>query len=272
MIGGTKVAIAKVAKRPADVFLLVEALCDAGGAKSNVRMLCKQIMNALRCSDDIDKNDVGLLDADVEQLTNGNEGATTRGKHGVHEQDVSSSDITGELCHVILGLCGVLIALDEDLAEPDVAAAGSEGGLHGLTGAYDGDADDLSGEGDAAVGLVVDGGGDVGAVDGQEVEGELDHDAVDAVGSEDPVRRLRVLGAQSGHETAQLRRLGVHVELRVRLAVYGVAHGGREGRRWSCCSAAAAAEWDRAFQVRIVNCNGTILTGGGARDGLALYK
>lgn len=54
-------------------------------------------------------------------------------KDGVHEQHFSSVHIWRELGIVDLGFLCLLITLDEDLANPDGAAAVPETLLHGLT-------------------------------------------------------------------------------------------------------------------------------------------
>lgn len=54
-------------------------------------------------------------------------------KNGVHEQHFSSVHIRGELGIVDLSFLCLLIALDEDLAYADGAAAVPETLLHGLT-------------------------------------------------------------------------------------------------------------------------------------------
>lgn len=53
-------------------------------------------------------------------------------KDGVHEQHFSSVHIGGELGIIDLGFLGLLIALDQDFANTDRAAAVPETLLHGL--------------------------------------------------------------------------------------------------------------------------------------------
>lgn len=54
-------------------------------------------------------------------------------KDGIHEQHFSSVHVWGELCIVDLGFLRLLVALDQDLADPDGAAAVPETLLHGFT-------------------------------------------------------------------------------------------------------------------------------------------
>lgn len=100
-----------------------------------------------------------------QQHSDGHESGGSGGDGAVHQDDVVLADVFGEtqvvqleeeeesaeehsevgqsVKHSHLRLSGVVVGLDEDLAQPDVLADGHEGLLHGLARPQDGHARDL---------------------------------------------------------------------------------------------------------------------------------
>lgn len=118
----------------------------------------------------------------------------TSRQHGVKQKHPSVGNVLGELVVKELGLGGLLVALDEDLADPHGAAALPEALLHGLAGPHDGHTANLALEDEAIVGAP-DGGRHRVLNRGQVVEALLYEQTDDPVGVEDEVPALRLLVA-----------------------------------------------------------------------------
>lgn len=97
----------------------------------------------------------------------------TSSKHRIKQQHPTIRNILRQLIIEQLGLARLLVPLDEDLTNPDGAAAVPQSLLHSLAGSHDGNATDLALEHDARV-RPSDGRGDDMLDDGEVVQAFLD--------------------------------------------------------------------------------------------------
>ena len=118
--------------------------------------------------------------------------APTRSEHGVQQQDPSIGDVLGQLVVKQLGRRGLLVPLDEDLADSHRTAAVPQALLHGLASAHDGHAADLALKLKAIVRLPNRRGHRL-LNHGQVVQSLLDEKTNNAVRVENEVGPLRVL-------------------------------------------------------------------------------
>lgn len=118
-------------------------------------------------------------------------GRHTSSKHGVQEKDPSVGNILRELVVEELGLCRLLVPLDQDLADSNGPAALPQTLLHRLASAHNADAADLALEHKSIVGAP--NRGRYGVRDGREVvQALLDEQPYDSVRVEDEVAALRI--------------------------------------------------------------------------------
>ena len=120
-------------------------------------------------------------------------GHTSR-QHRIQQQNPPLLYILGQLTIKQLRLTSLLIALNQNLANPHTPTTLSEGLLHRLAGTHDGDAANFALKLDAGVGAA-DGGGDGVREDGEVVQRFFHEEAVDAVAVEDEVRAGRAFVA-----------------------------------------------------------------------------
>lgn len=182
------VTVTEITDSGQDILFTVETFINHGSDNSNFRILLIKSSNALRSSNEVNEDDILLLDATVEEDLDGEGGGGAGREHGVEEHHGGGGEVLRELRVEELGGLGGgrLIALDEDLADLDVADGGAEGGLHGLAGAHHGDADDLLGE-LQTLEAVAGGGSNALLLIRDSLEGELDDGADKLVGIEEEV-------------------------------------------------------------------------------------
>ena len=125
--------------------------------------------------------------------------ALTGSKHRIEQQHPSVGDVLGQLVVEQSRLGGLLISLDQNLANSHTPAALAQSLLHRLAGTHDRHAADLALELDAIV-CPTHRRGDHVLLDGQVVQALLDEQANDAVGMEDEVGAVCVLVADDAAE------------------------------------------------------------------------
>jgi hypothetical protein len=130
----------------------------------------------------------------VSRATLAGGGSHTCGEHGVQEENPAIRNVLGKLVIEQLGHGGLLITLDENLANANRTAAISEALLHGLTGAHDRHTADLALEHETVI-RVADGGRDGVLDSGEVVQPFLHEESNDAIRVEDEVRPISVFVA-----------------------------------------------------------------------------
>lgn len=207
-------AVAKIAQTRHDVVFGVETLVDKGGDDPHLGHLLGKVVDALGASDQVDEEDALLRHALGLEHLDGHDGAAARGQHGVEQQHPAVADVWRELLVEQLGQAGLLVALDQDLADAHGPAALAQALLHRLARAHDADAADLALELDARV-LLAHGRGHRVRHHGEVVQAFLDEEPDDPVGVEDEVGPLRVFVPDHREQRDELGRLweDVHVAL-----------------------------------------------------------
>lgn len=105
---------------------------DLRSQDGDIRELLDYRFGSVRCGEEAEEDNMSGLDTMLDQHPHCLDHSVPGTEDGVHEQHFSSVHIWGELGVVDLGFLCLLIALDEDLANADGAAAVPETLLHGL--------------------------------------------------------------------------------------------------------------------------------------------
>lgn len=113
---------------------------DLRGQDGDLWELLDYRFSSVRRGEEAEEDDVSGLDSVLYQHPHRLDHSVPGTEDGVHEEDFSSVDVRRELGVVDLCFLRLLVALDEDLADSDGAAAVPETLLHGLPAPHNADA------------------------------------------------------------------------------------------------------------------------------------
>jgi hypothetical protein len=173
--------------------------------------LCK-VVNPFRACNEVEEEDAVLGNTFALQDLDGHDCTTTGGKHRVEQEYPAVLNIGRELIIEELGFAGLLVALDQDLANADGATAFPQTLLHRLARSHDGHAANLTLEPHPNIIFPNRRGHGVGD-NWEVVEAFFNQEANNAVRVEDEIGPLGVLVPDHGQKGDQLWRLGEDMDI-----------------------------------------------------------
>lgn len=111
-----EITITEITDARHDELLLVEMRVDHGGDDANTRIGGLHGGNALGGGNEIEKDNVLLENAMLEEDANGAIGRATGGEHGIEKKNLALADVLGQLDIDQLGQGSLFVTLNQNLA------------------------------------------------------------------------------------------------------------------------------------------------------------